>query len=132
MIIHVLLYDAGKDNEGIHSLELNGETIVLMFENQDDAIRYSVLLEAQDFPTPSVESIERSEIEQFCLEAGYKPRFVETGFVPKTQEERILLSPPEASKDVSHWNDERNLEDDNILEANNDLEDIRKRLEDLL
>ena len=50
MRVFVLLYDAGKDNEGIHSLELAGKTAVLMFENADDAERYAGLLEAQDFP----------------------------------------------------------------------------------
>ncbi|MCH9773046.1 MAG: DUF3110 domain-containing protein, partial [Cyanobacteria bacterium] len=54
MLVHVLLYDAGQDSEGIHSLELSGQTVVLMFENCDDAERYAGLLEAQDFPTPTV------------------------------------------------------------------------------
>ncbi len=55
MHVHVLLYDAGKDTEGIHSLEISGKTIVLMFENKDDAERYAGLLEAQDFPMPTIE-----------------------------------------------------------------------------
>ena len=59
MLVHVLLYDAGQDSEGIHSLELSGQTVVLMFENCDDAERYAGLLEAQDFPTPTVEALER-------------------------------------------------------------------------
>ena len=126
MLVHVLLYEAGKENEGIHSLELNGNTIVLMFENKDDADRYCGLLEAQDFPCPSVEVIERAEIVNFCTEAGYEPRFVEEGFVPKTNEERLLLSPPEASRDVSHW-------DSSIEISNHDeIDHIRKKLEDLL
>ena len=29
MSVHVLLFDAGSDSEGIHSLELNGTTVVL-------------------------------------------------------------------------------------------------------
>ena len=54
MQIFVLLYNSGTDKEGIHSIELKGRTIVLMFEDKDDAIRYCGLLEAQDFPLPSV------------------------------------------------------------------------------
>ena len=46
MDIYVLLYNSGKTNEGIHSLEISGETIVLLFENSDDAQRYAGLLEA--------------------------------------------------------------------------------------
>ena len=58
MRVNVLLYDAGTDNEGIHSLELDGKTVVLMFEDPDDAQRYSGLLEAQDFPLPTIEAVE--------------------------------------------------------------------------
>ena len=53
MKIHVLLYNSGTNDEGIHSIELKGQTIVLMFEEKDDAERYCGLLEAQDFPKPS-------------------------------------------------------------------------------
>ena len=52
MRVHVLLFDAGTDSEGIHSLEIAGRTVVLLFENPDDAERYAGLLEAQDFPVP--------------------------------------------------------------------------------
>ncbi|CAI8177545.1 MAG: DUF3110 domain-containing protein [Prochlorococcus sp.] len=106
MRVHVLLYDSGQDSEGIHSLELQGKTVVLLFENSDDAERYAGLLEAQDFPTPTVEVLDRLEIEDFCAQAGYEARFVEAGFMPKTNEDRLLLAPPEASRDVTHWQDE--------------------------
>jgi len=71
MLVHVLLYEAGTESEGIHSLELKGRTVILMFQNRDDAERYCGLLEAQDFPTPSVEELTRVDIESFCVEAGY-------------------------------------------------------------
>ena len=48
MNIFVLLYNSGTDKEGIHSIELKG-TIVLMFEDKDDAIRYCGLLEPKIF-----------------------------------------------------------------------------------
>ncbi len=137
MRVHVLLYDAGKDTEGIHSLELSGKTIVLMFENPDDAERYSGLLEAQDFPIPTIEALNRDEIEAFCSQAGYEARLVEAGFVPKTEEERLLLSPPDNNKDVSNW-DDNGLSDsfeDKQLEPNiepDNLDEIRKRFEGLL
>ena len=66
MRVHVLLFDAGSDSEGIHSLEIAGRTVVLLFENPDDAERYAGLLEAQDFPVPTVESLEREDVELFC------------------------------------------------------------------
>ena len=71
MLVHVLLFDAGSDSEGIHSLEMAGKTVVLLFENPDDAERYAGLLEAQDFPVPSVETMARDDVELFCRDAGY-------------------------------------------------------------
>ena len=62
MDIFVLLYNSGTEQEGIHSIELKGRTIVLMFEEKDDAERYCGLLEAQDFPIPTVEKICIDEI----------------------------------------------------------------------
>ncbi len=137
MLVHVLLYDAGQDSEGIHSLELSGQTVVLMFENCDDAERYAGLLEAQDFPTPTVEALDQHEVELFCTEAGYEARLVETGFVPTTDDERLMLAPPSSNRDVSNWQSEDPSVDsssDSIpsSSANDGLDDVRRRLEGLL
>ena len=128
MPVYVLLYDPGTENEGIHSLEIQGKTVVLMFENRDDAVRYCGLLEAQDFPKPEIEVQDREEIEMFCKEAGYEARFVENGFIPKNEEERLMLSPPESNRDVSNWS---NI-DDNKIPNDEYLEEIKKKLEGLL
>ena len=141
MLVHVLLYDAGQDSEGIHSLELSGQTVVLMFENRDDADRYAGLLEAQDFPTPTVEALDREEIELFCREAGYEARFVSDGFVPKTDDERMMLAPPSANRDVTNWREQEPEQDQSQVQggaskdsesAVQDLDDVRRRLEGLL
>tara|TARA_Y100001968_G_scaffold319763_1_gene351768 strand:+ start:408 stop:800 length:393 start_codon:yes stop_codon:yes gene_type:complete len=130
MIVHVLLYEAGTESEGIHSLELKGTTVILMFQDRDDAERYCGLLEAQDFPTPSVEELTRVDIEAFCVDSGYEARFVEKGFIPRTDEERLMISPPLSNLEVGNWQNQDNF--NNISESNDQLEDIRKRLEDLL
>ena len=83
MYIFVLLYNPGTDKEGIHSIELKGRTIVLMFEEKDDAKRYCGLLEAQDFPLPSVEKFDIDEIKDFCKNLDYEFRLVEKNFIPK-------------------------------------------------
>ena len=138
MRVHVLLFDAGSDSEGIHSLEVGGRTVVLLFENLDDAERYSGLLEAQDFPVPTVESLDREEVELFCSDAGYEARFIEAGFVPSTDEERLFMAPPEANKDVSNWQDqdgsapESVQDDDSQVDSNPELDALRQRLEGLL
>ncbi len=138
MRVSVLLYESENDGEGIHSLEVNGKTIVLMFENPDDAERYCGLLEAQDFPTPTIEQIDQEEIESFCLEAGYEPRLVESGFVPKNDEDRLLIAPPQTNLDVDKWQEDNpndSIIDETNIEKNQNkskLDHIRQRLEDLL
>ncbi len=141
MSVHVLLFDAGSENEGIHSLELNGTTVVLLFEDRDDAERYAGLLEAQDFPAPTVEALDRAEMEEFCSNAGYEARFVPAGFLPQTAEERLLIAPPERNMDVTTWREqvepaaarpEPEPEPEPISSGNAELEDFRRRLEGLL
>ncbi|WP_320667728.1 DUF3110 domain-containing protein [Prochlorococcus sp. MIT 1307] len=123
--VYVLLYSVGKDSEGIHSLELAGKTIVLMFENKDDADRYCGLLEAQDFPCPSVVSIDREEIEIFCTQSGYENRFVEAGFVPENDEDRLLLVPPQQNRETSYSQQKEEDKDEG-------LDDFRRSLEGLI
>ena len=139
MRVHVLLFDAGSDQEGIHSIELQGRTVVLLFEDPDDAERYAGLLEAQDFPVPTVEPLDRQEIEMFCEEAGYGACFVPAGFHPRSDEERLLLAPPERNMDVSLWKEKAEQDaaaaastgDGVATSADPEVEAFRKRLEGL-
>ena len=125
MNIFVLLFNSGTEKEGIHSIELKGRTIVLMFEDRDDAIRYCGLLEAQDFPLPTVEMIDINEIKEFCTRLDYEYKLVEKNFIPKTAEDRLLISPPQKNLEVEDWED-RNIEE--II----DLNTIKENLEKLL
>ena len=157
MRVHVLLFDAGTDSEGIHSLEIAGRTVVLLFENPDDAERYAGLLEAQDFPVPTVEALDREDVDLFCREAGYEARLIESGFVPSNDEERLFMAPPQSNRDVSNWKDDAVANDgvsdeadsdggvaeqqgveparqglETELESNPELDELRRRLEGLL
>ena len=126
MNIFVLLYNSGTDKEGIHSIELKGRTIVLMFEDKDDAIRYCGLLEAQDFPLPTVEMIDIEEIKDFCIKLDYEYKLVERNFVPKTAEDRLLISPPLKNLEVENWAKDTKNKD------NPDINTIKENLEKLL
>ncbi len=136
MPVHVLLFDAGTDQEGIHSLELSGRTVVLLFEDRDDAERYAGLLEAQDFPVPTVEPLDREDMELFCTQAGYEARHVPAGFLPQSPEDRLLIAPPERNMDVAKWQERDPAPggtDDGSQQATDArLEAIRRQLEGLL
>ncbi|MBK16946.1 MAG: hypothetical protein CMK49_02885 [Prochlorococcus sp. SP3034] len=126
MKVYVLLYNSGSDEEGIHSIELNGQTIVLMFEEEDDAERYCGLLEAQDFPKPTIELVELDDIKQFCLNCGYESRLVERNFIPKTQEDRLLITPPSKNLNDDKWSSKEEKSEEF------DLNSIKNNLEKLL
>ena len=145
MSVHILLFDSGSDQEGIHSLELNGRTVVLLFEDRDDAERYAGLLEAQDFPVPTVERLDRKEMELFCTQAGYEAQFVPSGFLPESAEDRLFIAPPERNMDVANWQDPDdgttvgvgpNSDGDPLADpiesADSQLEAFRRQLEGLL
>ena len=126
MNIFVLLYNSGTDKEGIHSIELKGRTIVLMFEDKDDATRYCGLLEAQDFPVPTVEKIDINEIKDFCIKLDYEYKLVEKNFVPITAEDRLLISPPQKNLKVDNWEGEP-IDNEKV-----DINTIKENLEKLL
>ena len=127
MNVFVLLYNPNTDNEGIHSIEIKGRTIVLMFEDKDDAFRYVGLLEAQDFPAPSIEQVDMEEINLFCNQCDYETRLVTKNFVPKTLEDRLLITPPQKNLNSENWNDQKTQS--NQLE---DIDLIKENLEKLL
>ncbi len=145
MQVFVLLFNSGTENEGIHTLNIGEQNIVLMFEEEDDATRYSLLLEAQDFMTPSVESIDREEVEEFCSSANYESRLVPKGFVPEDEFDRLLIAPPQRNLEQTNWDEEQDPErsapesgspqdepSQPASDAGSDLDDIRRRLEGLL
>tara|TARA_Y100001970_G_scaffold293138_2_gene438038 strand:+ start:8635 stop:9036 length:402 start_codon:yes stop_codon:yes gene_type:complete len=133
MFVYILLYKSDGSSDGIHSIELNGRTIVLMFEDIEDAQRYCGLLEAQDFPLPTVEKISKSEIDSFCSEADYEARFVKKNFIPKTAEDRLLLSPPEKNLDLGVWDEDTDSSNKKIVNTSkDDIEEIKNNLEKLL
>ena len=129
MDIFVLLYNSGTDKEGIHSIELKGKTIVLMFEDKDDATRYCGLLEAQDFPLPNIEKINIDEIRDFCRNLDYECKLVEKNFVPITAEDRLFISPPQKNLMVDDWDKDI---DKNKNKDNFDLNTIKDNLEKLI
>lgn len=139
MQVFVLLFNARTENEGIHTIRIDNRNWVLMFEEEDDATRYALLLEAQDFPSPSVEMMDQEEIEAFCQSAGYDCQIVPRGFVPQNDADRLLMVPPETNVDETDWQlDGRKAEEWQPDEpqpepmADAELERIRRQLEGLL
>jgi Protein of unknown function (DUF3110) len=94
MRVYVLLFNARTENEGIHTVQMGDRNVILMFMDEDDATRYALMLEAQDFPTATVEVIDSEEIEEFCRSANYDWKLVEAG---------ELAVPPESNLERTDW-----------------------------
>jgi len=79
--MYALLYNAGSDNEGMHTITFSRSKpeIVLLFEDYEDAQFYSFILSAQNFPSPSVEYVNIQDMVGFCDEFGYECRMVKAG-----------------------------------------------------
>ena len=128
MLVHILLFNAGTDNEGIHTIQIGDRNSILMFKDEDDDTRYAGLLEAQDFPEAKVEPIDSEEVEQFCRQADYDWKIVEPG---------QLEIPPEKNVEELNWENEEatpaveTAETESTM-ASDELERIRKQLEGLL
>lgn len=134
MVVYVLLFNARTDNEGIHAETMDGQNIILMFEHEDDAIRYALMLEAQDFPEATVEGFDQTEIEEFCDSAGYGYRLVPEGTlaVPPDQTlEQITWDPndPDAAAPLA---DGAPATDDSGGLSQAELDRMRQQLEKLL
>jgi hypothetical protein len=129
MRIYVLLFNARTDNEGIHTLQVGDRNVVLMFESEDDATRYALMLEAQDFGAPTPEAFNSEDIEAFCESAGYEWKIIEEG---------QLSVPPETNVESPDWNPDEtpgkppSPEPEERTMSDSELDRIRSQLEGLL
>jgi hypothetical protein len=125
--IYVLLYNARTDNEGIHTELRAGKNTILMFETEDDAVRYADYLEAGDFPLPTVEKFEMSEIEEFCTSMGFDYAFVNDGDLKLPPTENVSETDWQAEEKKASKPVETETVNDGV-----DYDRIRRQLEGLL
>lgn len=124
MRVFVLLFNAGTENEGIHTIQVGDRNKILMFESEDDATRFAIMLEAQDFPSPTVEAMDAEEIKEFCDSTGYDWEVVPEG---------ALEIPPEANVEQPDWQTQKQPDEQQATEFSDpELDSIRRRLEGLL
>lgn len=92
----VILYSSRDRKDGVYSLSLGGENIVLAFQERAEAQKYAKMLEAQDFPSAKVCRFDSAELREFCQRENLR-----LGFVPRGS----LVDPPTESaiSDKSHW-----------------------------
>ncbi len=132
MRVFVLIFNARTENEGIHSIREGERNKILMFESEDDATRYALLLEAQDFLNPTVEAMDAEEIKEFCKSAGYSWEII-----PQRSDQ--VITPPELNVEQTDWQlnpaKEDTSKDTSPRQSelsDSELDKIRRQLEGLL
>lgn len=123
----ILFTNASDGSDGVYSLSVAEENIVLAFEARDEAHRYAMCLELQDFPSPQLCELDADEVHQFCMEEGFRLGFVPMGSV---------VTPPEESAidDMEQWRGEPSsprADKDALGMSEEDLEAMRKRFDTL-
>ena len=67
-----ILTIAGKEREGAYSVEdEHGDQILYLFEEEDDAERYVMMLEEQDYPEMNILEVEDRLMITPCESHGY-------------------------------------------------------------
>ena len=62
-----ILTVAGKENEGAYSVPTeDGDQILYLFEEEDDATRYAMMLEQEDYPEMNVIEVEDEVMIKTC------------------------------------------------------------------
>ena len=62
----------GKENEGAYSVQNeDGDHVLYLFQQEDDATRYAMLLEDQDYPEMHVIEVEPDMRIGVCEDHGY-------------------------------------------------------------
>jgi hypothetical protein len=83
----------GKENEGAYSVQNeDGNHVLYLFLEEDDATRYAMLLEDQDYPEMHVIEVEPEMMIGVCEDHGYEYTVITPNDIvipPKTQHDFI-------------------------------------------
>ena len=88
-----ILTVAGKENDGAYSVtDDDGNQILYLFEEEDDAVRYALLLENSDYPEMHVLEVEDEVMIKTCQVHDYNYTVITSNDIvipPKVQHDFI-------------------------------------------
>ena len=88
-----ILTVAGKENDGAYSVtDDDGNQILYLFEEEDDAVRYALLLENSDYPEMHVLEVEDEVMVRTCEVHNYNYTIITSDDIvipPKVQHDFI-------------------------------------------
>ena len=88
-----ILTIAGKENDGAYSVtDDDGNQILYLFEEEDDAVRYAIMLENTDYPEMHVLEVEDEVMIKTCQVHDYNYTVITSNDIvipPKVQHDFI-------------------------------------------
>ena len=88
-----ILTVAGKENDGAYSVtDDDGNQILYLFEEEDDAVRYALLLESSEYPEMHVLEVEDEVMVRTCEVHDYNYTVITSNDIvipPKVQHDFI-------------------------------------------
>lgn len=70
-----LITIAGREDDGAYAaLDEYGEQVLYIFEEEDDAVRFAMLLEEDDYPEMNVMEVEEDLVKKACALHDYQYR----------------------------------------------------------
>ena len=88
-----ILTVAGKENDGAYSVtDDDGNQILYLFEEEDDAVRYAIMLENSDYPEMHVLEVEDEVMIKTCQVHDYNYTVITSNDIvipPKVQHDFI-------------------------------------------
>jgi hypothetical protein len=79
--VYVLVFRSSPRGDGIYSLRLGDEDIILAFERDAEALHYAHLLASQEFPEAQVEKLRVAQVYEFCEQTGLRMGLVPSGMM---------------------------------------------------
>lgn len=106
--VHVILFSPGTPEQTAHTIESppkSGNNFILAFENREDCVAFSRVLQDLEFVNPSPEETVYEPFHEYCKATGLSVMIVPEGFE---------LTPPQINSNVDY--DEGDIcEDDDIV-----------------
>ena len=94
----------GKETEGAYSVQSDdGQQVLYLFEDEDDAIRYALLLEDQDYPEMHVIEVDGKVVVKTCELHDYRYSIITKNDIVIPPIENDFISEDTLEELSFHW-----------------------------
>ncbi|GAB0497415.1 hypothetical protein MMPV_008748 [Pyropia vietnamensis] len=103
--LHIIVFPSSTRSgesssaDGVYTLQLDAVNVVVTFAQGEDAERFALMLQAQDFPAPgvpmTVTAVKRTELQDFCDQGGHR-----LGFIPA---DAVVIPPEGVAAEAQEW-----------------------------